>query len=166
MFVMDMLTFGNCIISPFLLYTSPFLNINIFKFLLRQIGKGGSQWSKDGNSLEEYKCSPSVKSKVIEMVEGDKKKETTVNEYVYKSVDIVSNLIEPPRDKDGKIQYQCMSLNTGIYENGNNLSTARRQKNSLHYNELCPCHVNGCNFGGFAKWLGDDKKISITTDVK
>ena len=25
-----------------------------------------------------------------------------MNEYVYKSVDIVSNLIEPPCDKDGK----------------------------------------------------------------
>ena len=49
-----------------------------------------------------------------------------MNEYVYKSVDIVSNLIEPPCDKDGKIQYQFMSLNTGIYKNGDDPSTARR----------------------------------------
>ena len=39
-----------------------------------------------------------------------------MNEDFYKSVDIVSNLIEPPRDKDGKIQYQCMSLNMDIYK--------------------------------------------------
>ena len=81
-----------------------------------------------------------------------------MNEYVYKSVDIVSNLIEPPCDKDGKIQYQFMSLNTGIYKNGDDTSTVRRQKNSLHCNELCPCPVDGCNFGGFARWLGDDKR--------
>ena len=78
--------------------------------------------------MEELKCSPPVKSKVIEKVEGDKKKETTMNEDVYKSVDIVSTLIEPPRDKDGKIQYQFMSLNTDIYKNGDDPSTARRQK--------------------------------------
>ena len=132
--------------------------MNMFKFLLNPIGKGGSQWPKDGNSLEESKCSRPMKSKVIEKVEGDKKKETTMNEDVYKSVDIVSNLIEPLRDKDGNIQYQFMSLNTGIYKNGDDTSTVRRQKNSLHCNELCPCPVDGCNFGGFAKWLGDDKR--------
>ena len=69
-----------------------------------------------------------MKSKVIEKVEGDKKKETTMNEDVYKSVDIVSNLIEPPRDKDGKIQYQFMSLNTGIYKNGDDPSIVRDKR--------------------------------------
>ena len=80
-----------------------------------------------------------------------------MNEDVYKSVDKVSNLIEPPRDKDGNIQYQCMSLNTGIYKNGDDPSNARRQNDIHHCNEFCPCPVDGCNFGGFAKWLGDDK---------
>ena len=130
----------------------------MFKFLLSQVGKGGFQWSKDCIVLEESKCSPPVKSRVIEKVEGDKKKETTMNEDFYKSVDIVSNLIEPPRDKDGKIQYQCMSLNMDIYKNGDDPSTARIQKNSLHCNELCHYPMDGYNFGGFAKWLGDDKR--------
>ena len=80
-----------------------------------------------------------------------------MNEDVYKSVDKVSNLIEPPRDKDGNIQYQFMSLNTGIYKNGDDPSNTRRQKDIHHCNALCPCPVDGCNFGGFAKWLGDDK---------
>ena len=84
-------------ITP-LLYTPPFLNINIFNFVLSSIDKEGSQWSKDGKSLEEYKCSPPVKSKGI----------TTMNENVYKSVDIVSNSIKPPRDKNRKMQYQFM----------------------------------------------------------
>ena len=74
LFVIDMLTFGNYIISPLLLYSPPFLNINMFKFLLSSIGKGGSQRLKDGKSLEESKCSPLVKSKVIEKVEGDKRR--------------------------------------------------------------------------------------------
>ena len=129
----------------------------MFKFLLSSISEEGSQWSKDGASLEESKCSPPMKSKVIEKVEREKKKETTMNEDVYKSVDIVSNLIEPPRDKDGKIQYQLMSFNTDIYQNGHDPSTARRQKNSLHCYELYPCPVDGCTFGRFAKWLEDDK---------
>ena len=102
LFVIDMLTFGNYIISPLLLYSPPFLNINMFKFLLSSIGKGGSQRLKDGKSLEESKYSPPMKSIVIEKIEGDKEKETTMNEDFYKSVDIVSNLIEPPCDKDGK----------------------------------------------------------------
>ena len=51
-----------------------------------------------------------------------------------------------------------MSLNTGIYEKGDNPSTTRRQKNSLHYNEFFPCPVDGCEFGGFTKWLGDGKR--------
>ena len=123
----------------------------MFKFLLSQVGKGGFQWSKDCIVLEESKCSPPVKSRVIEKVEGDKKKETTMNEDVYKSVDIVSNYIEHPRDENGKIQYQSMSLNTGIYKNGYDPSTTRRQMNSLHYNELCLCPVDGRNFGGVAK---------------
>ena len=55
---------------------------------------------------------------MIEKVEGDdKKKETTMNEDDCKSVDTVSNSIESPYDKDGKAQYQCMSLNGGIYKN-------------------------------------------------
>ena len=39
----------------------------------------------------------------------------------------VSNLIEPPRDTDGKFFYELMSLNTGIYKTGDHPSTARRQ---------------------------------------
>ena len=74
LFVIDILTFGNYIISPLLLYTPPFLNIDMFKFLLSSISEEGSQWSKDGTSLEESKCSPLVKSKVIEKVEGDKRR--------------------------------------------------------------------------------------------
>ena len=51
-----------------------------------------------------------------------------------------------------------MSWNTGIYKKGDHPSTARRQKNSIYCNELCPCPVDGCNFDGFAKWLGDDNR--------
>ena len=40
----------------------------------------------------------------------------------------VSTLIEPPRDNDGNILYDLMSLNTGIYKKGDNPSTVRRQK--------------------------------------
>ena len=40
----------------------------------------------------------------------------------------VSNLIGPPRDKDGNILCDSISLNTGIYKRGDNPSTVRRQK--------------------------------------
>ena len=44
-----------------------------------------------------------------------------------------------------------MCLNTGIYNKGDDLSTAGRGGNSFYCNELCPCPVDGCKFGGFAK---------------
>ena len=63
-------------------------------------------------------------------VEGDKNKLNSVmmNENDSNLVVKVSNLIELPRDKDGKILYELISLNTGIYKTGDHLSTARRPK--------------------------------------
>ena len=51
-----------------------------------------------------------------------------------------------------------MSLNTGIYTKGDHPSTARRQKNSIYCSERFPYPVDGCNFCGFAKWIGDNKR--------
>ena len=74
LFVMDMLTIENCIMTPFLLYISPFLNINVFKFLLTRFIKLESQRSKNGITIEESEFSSPVKRKGKEKVEGDKKK--------------------------------------------------------------------------------------------
>ena len=78
--------------------------------------------------------------------------------------DKVSTLIKLPRDKDGNIQYHLMPLNTGIYIIGDDPFTTKRRKNSSHCNKLCPCHVEECNFGRFAKWLGDDKRWSFSNE--
>ena len=51
-----------------------------------------------------------------------------------------------------------MSLNTGIYKKGDHPSTARRQNNSMYCSERFPYPVDGCNFCGFAEWIGDDKE--------
>ena len=51
-----------------------------------------------------------------------------------------------------------MSLNTGIYKKGDHPSTARRQNNSMYCSERFPYPVDGCNFCGFAKWIGDNKR--------
>lgn len=71
------------------------------------------------------------------------------------------SLIQPPRDEDGNIQYQLMSLNTSIYKSGDDSSTARRQKNSSYCNKLCPWSVGESKFCEFAKWLGDEKRKVI-----
>ena len=137
------------------------INITLFKFLSSQF----FQRSKDNLIIEESKFSIPVKSKEKDSVEGDKNKVNSEdvpvtskekdnvegNKNKVSSEDLVvkvSNLIEPPRDKDGKILYELMSMNTGIYKKGDHPSTARRQKNSLHCNELCPCPVDGCAFLG------------------
>ena len=144
------------IIYSTFLYISPFLG-----FLSSQV----FQRSNDNVDIEESKFSIPVKSKEKDNVEGyknniksednvegDKNKVNSVmmNEDDSNLVVKVSNLIEPPRDKDGKIIYELMSLRTGNYKTGDHTSTARRQNNSLHCNELCTCPMNECNFGGFA----------------
>ena len=73
----------------------------------------------------------------------------------------VISLIQSPRDEDSNIQYQLISLNTGIYKSGDDSSTARRQKNSSHCNKLCPCSVGESKFCEFTKWLGDEKRKVI-----
>ena len=107
--------------------------------------------------------STSSKNKGIEKVEENKKKVDNLTKGVdiNNSVVEMSSLIEPPRDEDRKTQYHLMSLNTSIYEKGDNPYTVRRQKNSSYCNELCPCPVDGCKFGGFVKWLGDEKRLII-----
>ena len=64
-----------------------------------------------------------VKSKETDNVEGNMNKMNSEDLVVE-----VSNLIESPRDKDGDILYDLMSLSTGIYKKGDNPSTVRRQK--------------------------------------
>ena len=112
----------------FIIYIA-LLNINMFNFLLTQVIKVESQRSKDDIHVEESDISPPIKSKGKEKIEGDKKNvnNTTMNEDNHNTVDKISNLIEPPRDKDGKIKYQCMFFNTGLYKKGEHPSTARRQ---------------------------------------
>ena len=146
-------------ISLFLLYIPPlyiYIYITLLKFLSSQV----FQRSKDNVAIEESKFSIPVKSKEKDNVEGDKNKINSemINEDDSNLMVKVSNFIEHSRDKDDKILYELMSLNMGIYKTGDYPSTARRQKNSLHCNELCPCPVDECNFGGFTKWLGNDKR--------
>ena len=99
------------IIYSTFLYISPFLG-----FLSSQV----FQRSNDNVDIEESKFSIPVKSKEKDNVEGDMNKINSEDLVVE-----VSNLIEPPRDKDGKILYDLMSLNTGIYKNGDHPSTVR-----------------------------------------
>ena len=51
-----------------------------------------------------------------------------------------------------------MSLNTGISKK---VMIHLPLVNSSYCNELCHCSVDGCKFGGFTKWTGDDKRKII-----
>ena len=145
------------LLHPFYYIYHPFsIYITLSKFLTSkgfQRSNNNPFIKESGDKKKVISEDKPVKSKEKDNVEGDMNKMNPEDLVVE-----VSNLIEPPRDNDGNILYDLMSLNTGIYKKGDNPSTVRRQKNSLHCNELCPCPVDGCNFGGFAKWLGDDKR--------
>ena len=113
-----------CCYTLFIIYITLFsIYITLSKFFSSKF----FQWSNNNLFIEESRDKNKVisedepvKSKEKDNVEGDMNKINSEDLVVE-----VSNLIEPPRDKDGKILYDLMSLNTGIYKNGDHPSTVR-----------------------------------------
>ena len=102
-----------CCYTLFIIYITLFsIYITLSKFLTSK----GFQRSNNNPFIEESEDKNKVisedepvKSKEKDNVEGDMNKMNPEDLVVE-----VSNLIEPPRDKDGNILYDLMSLNTGI----------------------------------------------------
>ena len=113
-----------CCYTLFIIYITLFsIYITLSKFLTSkgfQRSNNNPFIKESGDKKKVISEDKPVKSKEKDNVEGDMNKMNSEDLVVE-----VSNLIEPPRDKDGKILYDLMSLNTGIYKNGDHPSTVR-----------------------------------------
>ena len=63
------------------------------------------------------------KERVKVKVNNKKVHNTTKDKDINNAVDKVSTRIEPPRDKDGNLQYHSMSLSASIYKRDDDPST-------------------------------------------
>ena len=120
------------------------------------------------NKMKRYVKSTSTSSnnKGKEKVKGKKKKidNITNDVYIINLVVKISYLIEPPRDEDGKIQYNLMSLNTGIYNKGDDQSTAGRGKIVFIVMNFVLVLLMGVNMVGLQSGWEMRKEMSFSSE--